>query len=195
MKAKPTTAEALLKAARKLFEKHGAEAVTMRRVGDAVGLSAMALYRHFPNRQALLDRIAGAAFADLAAHLEAKAKQADPLARLSQLADLHLDFALSHRRIYDYMFLVPRPGARKYPEAFVARESPTANHTADAVADAMRLRLLREDDVWAVTLALSTQSHGLISLYLGERFSFTAEEFRAFYHATLDRLLDGLKPR
>jgi AcrR family transcriptional regulator len=195
MKAKPTTAQALLKAARKLFEKHGADAVTMRRVGDAVGVSAMAIYRHYPNRQALLDRIAGEAFTDLAAHIAAKANEVDPLARLTQLADLHLDFALAHRRIYDYMFLAPRPGARRYPDDFVSRASPTANLTADAVADAMRQGLLRDDDVWAVTLALSTQTHGLISLYLGERFAYTAPEFRAFYHATLGRLIDGLKNR
>lgn len=195
MKAQPTTAQALLKAARKLFEKHGAEAVTMRRVGDAVGVSAMAIYRHYPNRQALLDRIATEAFVDLAAHLAAKATKTDPLARLTQLADLHLDFALAHRRLYDYMFFAPRPGARKYPDDFHARGSPTANPLADAVADAMRAGQLRDDDVWAVAFALSTQAHGLVALYLGGRFAFTLPQFRAFYHATLGRLIDGLKAR
>jgi AcrR family transcriptional regulator len=44
-------------AARDLLEKEGIEAVSMRRVGSAVGITPMAIYRHFPNRESLLVRV------------------------------------------------------------------------------------------------------------------------------------------
>ena len=41
--ARPPTADRIIAAARRLLEREGAEAVTMRRVGDAVGITAMAI--------------------------------------------------------------------------------------------------------------------------------------------------------
>ena len=52
-----------------LLDKEGAEAVTMRRVADAVGITPMAVYRHFANRAALLNALADEGFDDLGKRL------------------------------------------------------------------------------------------------------------------------------
>src|SRR5919112_404118 len=62
------TAERILAAARGLFEREGAQAVSMRRIADAIGLTPMAIYRHFPNREALLKRISDDSFDEIARH-------------------------------------------------------------------------------------------------------------------------------
>ena len=53
MTARPTE-DKIAAAARRLLDKEGAEAVTMRRVAGAVGITPMAIYRHFPDRAGLL---------------------------------------------------------------------------------------------------------------------------------------------
>lgn len=57
-----TTAEKILRAAHKLFDREGADAATIRRVAELVGIRPMAIYRHFPGRDALLKRISDHGF-------------------------------------------------------------------------------------------------------------------------------------
>ncbi len=52
-----TTAQRIAQAALDLLESEGPEAVSMRRVAEAVGITPMAIYHHFPNRGALLNLI------------------------------------------------------------------------------------------------------------------------------------------
>jgi AcrR family transcriptional regulator len=70
MKREITPRERILTAAIELFAKHGFEAMTMRRLGDAVGLDNSSLYRHFRNKAALADavveRVTGEIFAKIA---------------------------------------------------------------------------------------------------------------------------------
>lgn len=58
MGRKPTiTRDAILDAAVELLDRHGLDGLTMRRVGAALGVEAMSLYHHVPNKEALLDGI------------------------------------------------------------------------------------------------------------------------------------------
>ena len=188
-----STSERILRAARALFEHGGAEAVSMRRVAEAVGLTPMAIYRHFPNREALLKRISDDSFDEIARHWIAR-NQGDVLARVIGLQRIYLDYALAHPHLFDHAFSARRADARKYPEDFRAGRSPTLTVAAEAVAEAMRAGLLREDDAWDVAMTLWAHTHGLVSLYRAGRFSYDEAQFRRFYEVSLQRLLDGLKP-
>jgi len=189
-----STSERIYRVARRLFEKGGAEAVSMRRVGEAVGTSAMAIYRHFPNREALLKRICDDSFNEIAQHWEMHAGRGAPLKRLIKLQELYLDYALAQPNLFDYSFSVRRDDARRFPEDFRARLSPTLNVLADTVEEAMRAGLLRSDDIWDVAMALWGHTHGLIALYRAGRFSYDERQFRKFYLESIRRLFDGLKP-
>jgi AcrR family transcriptional regulator len=57
MRKRPLTREAILDAAIELLDRHGLEAVSMRRLGAAVGVEAMSLYNHVPSKEALFDGI------------------------------------------------------------------------------------------------------------------------------------------
>ncbi len=47
----------ILRAALRLIDREGIEAFSMRRLGAALGVEAMSLYRHVPNREAVLDGV------------------------------------------------------------------------------------------------------------------------------------------
>jgi AcrR family transcriptional regulator len=193
MPAPLPTSERILRAARTLFERGGAAAVSMRRVAEAVGLTPMAIYRHFPNREALLKRISDDSFDEIARHWIARNQGSDVLARVIALQRIYLDYALAHPHLFDHAFSARRADARRYPEDFRAGLSPTLGIAADAVSEAMRAGLLREDDAWDVAMTLWAHTHGLVALYRAGRFSYDEAQFRRFYEASLGRLLDGLK--
>jgi TetR/AcrR family transcriptional regulator, tetracycline repressor protein len=53
----PLTREVILSAAEKLIDAEGLAALSMRRVGEALGVEAMSLYNHVPSKAALLDGV------------------------------------------------------------------------------------------------------------------------------------------
>ena len=189
-----STASRILSAARALFENEGAGGVSMRKVADAVGITPMAIYRHFPNREALLKRISDDSFHEIAHHWDAHRQGNDLIARLLATQRIYLDYALAHPHLFDHAFSARRDDARRFPDDFRARLSPTANVVHDAVVQAQQAGLLRADDPWDVTMTLWAHAHGLIALYRAGRFHYDERRFRTFYESSLGKLLDGLKP-
>jgi len=187
------TAQKIATAARKLLDKEGAEAVTMRRVAEAVGITAMAIYRHYPDREALLKALADEGFEELAGSLKDKRFSGDMETRLSKMADLYLDHALENPKLFELMFLTRREGARQYPADFKARKSPTATLMADVIAAGMEAGEFKEDDHWEITFEIGALSHGLIMLYLGGRMAVTPGQFRALYKRSFRRYLHGIR--
>lgn len=53
----PLTKEVLFERALAIVDEQGLEALTMRRLADAVGVEAASLYHHVPNKEALLDGV------------------------------------------------------------------------------------------------------------------------------------------
>jgi AcrR family transcriptional regulator len=180
-------------AARKLLDKEGVEGVTMRRVATAVGVTPMALYRHYPNRDALLNTVADAGFADLAAKLAGLRLTGGVDRQLVTILDVFLDYAFDHPRLFELMFLTKREGARQYPEDFRNRKSPTANVSADVIARAMETGIFRKDDVWEIVFEMGALMQGLVMLYLGGRMAMSSSEFRAFCHRSFGRYFDGIR--
>lgn len=164
----------------------------MRRVAKTTGITAMAIYRHYPNRAALLNAVADQGFEELALSLKNRRFRGDLKTRFAAMADLYLDHALDNPRLFELMFLDPRAGARQYPRDFRARRSPTATLMADLIADGMASGELEQDDHWEITFELGALSHGLIMLYLGGRMKLSATAFRALYRRSFRRYFHGI---
>jgi AcrR family transcriptional regulator len=190
----PSTVQHIATAARRLLDKDGAEAVTMRRVASAVGITPMAIYRHYADRSALLNALADAGFRELAARLTNIRASGSIDERLVRMAEVYLDHALENPQLFALMFLERRPGARRFPRDFKKGHSPTANLMEQVVREGMARRELRKDDPWEITFEMGALSHGLIMLYLGGRLSPSAARFRAFYRRSFRRYLRGLRP-
>jgi AcrR family transcriptional regulator len=188
-----STARKIAAAARRLLDKEGAEAVSMRRVAEAVGITPMAIYRHYPDRAALLNALADEGFDELAASLKETRYAGDAGTRLSRMADIYLDHALENPRLFELMFLKPREGARRYARDFKAGRSPTASLMAEVVAEGMRSGVFHDDDHWEIVFEMGALSHGLIMLYLGGRIDVTPARFRAQYRRSFRRYIHGIR--
>ena len=164
----------------------------MRRVAKAVGITPMALYRHYSDRAGLLNDLANAGFEELAGRLAAARLLGGLEKRLTKVLDIFLEHALQNPRLFELMFLQSREGARQYPRDFKARRSPTANVTAELIQEGIDSGLFRKDDPWEITFEMGALLEGLIILYLGGRIRMSAARFRAFVHRSLRRYLYGI---
>ncbi|MGY4711736.1 SACE_7040 family transcriptional regulator [Mycolicibacterium sp. CBM1] len=86
---------ALLTAAERLMAERGFQAVRLEDIGAAAGVSGPAIYRHFPNKEALLvELLVGISTRLLAGARAVVADAENPADALDGLVDFHLDFAL-----------------------------------------------------------------------------------------------------
>ena len=137
----------LLTAAERQFAERGFLAVRLEDIGAAADISGPAIYRHFPNKEALLVELLVEVSTRLLAGARAVVHDAetDPAAALDGLIDFHLDFTLGESdliRIQD-RDLIHLPSAalrqvrrsqRQYVEVWVRvlRERNPALGEADA---------------------------------------------------------------
>lgn len=84
----------MIAAAERLVAERGFLAVRLEDIGAAVGVSGPAIYRHFPNKEALLvELLVGISTRLLAGATDVVSKTDSPRAALDGLIDFHLDFA------------------------------------------------------------------------------------------------------
>ncbi|BDY33238.1 MULTISPECIES: SACE_7040 family transcriptional regulator [Mycolicibacterium] len=92
--AKSDRRSQLIAAAERLVAERGYLAVRLEDIGAAVGVSGPAIYRHFPNKEALLVELLVGISTQLLAGARAVVEQTDdPAEALDGLVDFHLDFA------------------------------------------------------------------------------------------------------
>jgi AcrR family transcriptional regulator len=187
------TEERIAETALNLLETGGEDGVSMRRVAAAVGITPMAIYHHFADRRALLNFVVDREFTKYSESLQATPRRGTYESQILTCMDAYIDYAFAHPRIFDYVFAEPRPGARRFPEDFRARRSPTMNPVADLLQKAMEAGYLKQDDVWELAMELWAHTHGYVSLYRGGRFDLPEKEFRALVRRSIRRMIHGLK--
>jgi AcrR family transcriptional regulator len=96
----------ILAGATRLLEESGSEeAVTLRAIARQVGISAPSIYTHFPDREAIVDAIVNAAFADFNGAIDAAIAGASGLlARLRAGCAAYLRFAAERPNRYRLLF-------------------------------------------------------------------------------------------
>jgi AcrR family transcriptional regulator len=90
---KPLSRERIVKAALRMIDKDGLDGLSMRRLGQALGVEAMALYHHFASKGALLDAV----LEELVTESKLPPRGSmPPIERLRQFARGHRQMALRH---------------------------------------------------------------------------------------------------
>ena len=133
----------ILRAARDLAESEGWDAVTTRRLAEAVDYSQPVLYGHFKNMDAIADAIALEGIEELTAVL----REARETGGLHALAQAYLDYAAEHPAVYEAMFVRPTDLAFGSPdspavlksafEQFLAAVEPFAGDDPETLAEVL----------------------------------------------------------
>lgn len=168
----------------------GVDGVTMRRVASSAGVTAMAIYKHFRNRDALLCAATAAEYSRIAGYFA----RANARTRVRGMRGMlgYLNYAFDHPQLFKYMFSSRRADAFVFPADLKAGHSPTFNVLQAVVSQLMNQGAFERDDVSETALSIWAHAHGLIALYLSGRIAVSRAAFRKLYMRSLDRLLGGL---
>lgn len=187
------TAKQIADVALRILEAEGPEAVSMRRIARTLGVTPMAIYHHYPDREALLLSLVYGEIARLAALADDVVATRTRRNKLVRIVDAYLDYAFERPHVFDYVFTLPRRQDVRYPDGFRARRSPTLTPVADDIAVAMKTGELKKGDAWEIAMQFWAHAHGYVTMYRAGWFELEEQEFRALYHRAVRRLLHGLK--
>ena len=101
----------ILSAAIKLLSESGRDAITTRAVAEAAGVQPPVLYRHFKDKDAMLDALAEHGFLAYIAEKRRSTTERDPVQVLRSGWDLHIEFGLTQPALYLLMYAQPKPEA------------------------------------------------------------------------------------
>jgi AcrR family transcriptional regulator len=186
------TREAIVAATRTLIETEGLDAVSLRRVGAALGVTAPALYAHVADKRDLLRSVAASALAMLISDFEA-IDDPDPLDRIRRFSRVYIQFAATNPGLFKTVFLFPpdltitTPTGEELPMATLAFRVPLS-----ALTQAMDEGTFRRMDPDLAGLTMWTVAHGCAEV-LAMGFALDETSREALITAVIDTVIDGLR--
>jgi AcrR family transcriptional regulator len=183
------TKDRILAAAKFVVDREGMANLTIRKVAARAGVSPMALYRHFKDKDALLSALVEdglAAWEKIARSLKAQ----DPVEWLDEMCEAYMDFALKQPHRFDAAFFLPAPDARQYPSDFAAGRSPVIAMIMVRIDQARAEGRVGDKPALEFVLSLSALAQGMVSMLRANRFS-DEKHFKSLFRSVLRHCVDS----
>jgi AcrR family transcriptional regulator len=165
----------ILDAARRLFMTDGYDAVSMRKIAEAIEYSPTAIYQHFTDKAELMQQLCQSDFQSLAHVFHDLAAIADPVERIRETGHSYIRFAAKFPNHYRFMFMTPHADVQGECEIKAAYENdPNKNNPNEnsylflllACEQAIKERRLRKEltDPHLVAQTFWAAVHGVASI-------------------------------
>ena len=110
IRQKETVRCSILEEARKIVEQEGWQALSIRRIAEAIEYSVPVIYDHFANKEAILLEFTREGYARLVQVLTAaKSKHKDPAIQIEAMAYAYWEFAFANKAYYQLMYGLGMP--------------------------------------------------------------------------------------
>ena len=183
------TKERIFSAAKLVVDREGIANLTIRKVAARAGVSPMALYRHFEDKDALLSALVADGLA-VWENVVRSLKAQDPMEWLDELSEAYMNFALKQPHRFDAAFFLPAPDARQYPGDFAAGRSPVIATIMVRIDQARADGRVGDKPALDFVLSLSALAQGMVSMLRANRFS-DEKHFKDLFRSVLHQCIES----
>jgi AcrR family transcriptional regulator len=153
----------ILRASWKIVEKEGWQALTIRKIAEAIEYSAPVIYDHFENKEAILFEFTRQGFQLLNRELlKAKKTSSLPEQQLIAMADAYWKFAFSHKEFYQLMYGLGMPTCE------TVKQIAELNSFTELIMDTIKNLIAKSNntatDAFLKLHTYWSMLHGLISI-------------------------------
>jgi AcrR family transcriptional regulator len=184
---------ALLDEAAAMIAEGGTESVTMRALGERLGVSRAAAYRHFEDKTALLVAVAAAGFRRLNERLQeiGAGAPSSSLERARRMGEEYVRFALENPAHYRLMYGREAMERQNLPEL---RDAGSAlfEQLVNVIRAYQESGGIRQQDPRAQAYVAWSAVHGLASLLIDGQIMSTVD-VDALIRQTTQTVLDGMR--
>jgi AcrR family transcriptional regulator len=192
--------EEVLAAARRLVLKEGFDALTMRKIADAIEYAPGTIYLYFDSRDAIAFELCRAGFEEFLAALTPATAIADPIERLREIGRRYVRFGLENPETYRLIFMDdPKYVTVAFEEKEKAADSAGMQALGLLISIFSELRERKKLAVDADPAALAEMTwaevHGLVSLKIAHEGGFPQTPSDDLFELITDTLIRGLLKR
>ena len=164
--------EQILAAARRIVLDEGFDALTMRKIGDAIEYSPATIYLYFENREAIGRQLCAESFEHLISYMTSAGQIADPYEHLRGIGRCYTRFGFENPEEYRLLFMTDSAFMQAlFPPDEPADPKNAGERAFQFVVDAFRAAqaagVIRPDgDPVALAEMVWTACHGVVSMAL-----------------------------
>lgn len=159
------TSRALISAAHQLLQQDGPDALTVRRIAHAAGMSTMNVYSRFGGKDGVIDELYADGYRRLLAEVDEIATTADVPADLLRIATTYRSWAMANPRYYSIMFRSAVPNFAPTTES-IDMALAGLGRLVERIVDGQRSGHIVQRDAREIAAWLWATCHGMISLEL-----------------------------
>ena len=186
---------ALVDEAVRTIDRHGVEGLTLRTIGDRLGVSRTALYRHFADKPTLLAAVGGEGFRLLRTALtDAWEQQGRGRAGFEAMGAAYVRFAVAHPAHYRVMFGGFIESCAK-DDAFVEEARAAFQVLVDALVEQQQAGLVRPDDPLLLARMIWSLVHGISMLAIDGQLRGADEQGEELNRYATERIRDAICTR
>jgi len=159
-------ADLLAATERLMIETGSADAVSIRAIADAVGVTSPSIYLHFPDKESLILAVCEQHFEVFDSIIEeAGWSTEDQVESLRRRARAYVRFAFENPEPYRILFMTRIESERRY-DFFVGAGARAFQHLVDAVQRCIDAGAFRRVDPMLAATGLWSALHGVMSLLI-----------------------------
>lgn len=182
----------ILQTAKEILDDAGAEGISMRNIAASLNISATALYRHYQNKESIINELVKSGYELLMKQLITSLDENNAEKRLKACLLAYASFGLDWSPYYSIMYSQNEYFSVDLQQQTKKHCQPVTNFINDRIVDVLKVN--KNSKVEAIYFLRSTLAflHGAVALMLGNQFDLTEEEFYIFFNKALDHWLSQL---
>jgi AcrR family transcriptional regulator len=154
-----------------LAESGSSDAVSIRAVADAVGVTPPSIYLHFADKDALIQAVCEDVFEELDTVMVAAAEHEDaPIRKLCAYGLAYVQFAIEHPEHYRLATMERHGGGEAMSSLDQVIADSAFAHFMAVVSDCMDTGIFAKGDPVPITIELWSAAHGVASLMVAKPF-------------------------
>lgn len=190
---------ALIEAGLKILKNEGAHKLSLREIAKVAGVTHMAPYRHFENKEALLADIAENGFKLLKENIEQNIEEynENPRQQLIEISKTYVRIAIENPEYFNVMFGGFISEQSKY-ENLEKISAQTFDRFIYVIKEGQKSGMIRDDEPKQIAVTLWSMLHGIANLLINESLIFlniNSEKYEDYLDKMINLFISGIKKK
>ncbi|GAB4341237.1 MAG: TetR/AcrR family transcriptional regulator [Flammeovirgaceae bacterium] len=163
----------ILKAAKELFIKEGYEKTSIRNIAESIEYSPATIYLYFKDKDEIFYTLHVDGFNLLLEKMQQTEGIEDPLEKLYQIGKIYIRFGIENPEMYDLMFIMRSPISKikEKEEGNWNTGNCAFQYFLNTIQSCIDKQYINIQDTFLASMMIWSFVHGMVSLYVRERFS------------------------
>ncbi len=181
----------ILEASRNVLFTKGYDALSMRKIGKEIGVSATSIYLYFKNKDHLVHTIIEESVEELSEAIEKGAGLVTgTIAKFEAIIRSYVDFALEQPEKYQVIYMIRSDAMGRYPKDKFRKARRGYTLLESVIRQGVEEEAMELDDPMIAAYSIWAQLHGIISVVYNQRLDSRIDQDK-FIEESIEHIVQG----